>query len=126
MAKEIGYYGQLRPTGVDNSAARRFEALAGLADQVRSTAFESGAKRAQEIGQREGLTAGQAAAVEGQPLEKREGILSAFSIQDNTYNDALESAYLSQISVDSKNEIAKVVAQAPNDTQAFDKLLLAL
>ena len=122
MAKEIGYYGQLRPTGVDNSAARRFEALAGLADQVRSTAFESGAKRAQEIGQREGLTAGQAAAVEGQPLEKREGILSAFSIQDNTYNDALESAYLSQISVDSKNEIAKVVAQAPNDTQAFDKL----
>ena len=35
MAKEIKYYGQLQPTGVDNSNARRFEALAGLADQVR-------------------------------------------------------------------------------------------
>jgi len=122
MAKEITYYGQLRPTGVDNSTARRFEALAGLAGTVQDAAFRYGAEKAQREGEREGLTAGQAAAVEGQPLEKREGLLSAFSIKDNAYNDALESAYLSQVSVDAKNEIANVVAQAPNDTQAFDKL----
>ena len=122
MAKEITYYGQLRPTGVDNSTARRFEALAGIAGQVKDAAFKYGAEKAQREGEREGLTAGQAAAVEGQPLEKREGLLSAFSIKDNAYNDALESAYLSQVSVDAKNEIANVVAQAPNDTQAFDAL----
>lgn len=121
MAKEIKYYGQLRPTGVDNSTARRFEALAGLAGTVQDAAFRYGAEKAQREGEREGLTSGQAAAVEGQPLEKREGLLSAFSIKDNAYNDALESAYLSQVSVDAQEQIARVAAQNPNDVEAFKK-----
>ena len=121
MAKEINYYGQLRPTGVDNSAARRLQAIAGLADQVQDIAYQAGAKRAQREGEREGLTAGQAAAVEGQPLEKREGILSAFSIKDNSYNDAMESAYLSQVSVDSQEQMARIAAQYPDDVEAYSK-----
>ena len=121
MAKEITYYGQLRPTGVDDSAARRLQAIAGLADQVQDVAYQAGAERAQREGEREGLTAGQAAAVEGQPLEKREGILSAFSIKDNSYNDALESAYLSQVSVDSQEQMARIAAQYPDDVEAYSK-----
>ena len=121
MAKEINYYGQLRPTGVDNSAAKRLQAVAGLADQVQDIAYQAGAERAQREGKREGLTAGQAAAVEGQPLEKREGILSAFSIKDNSYNDALESAYLSQVSVDSQEQMARIAAQYPDDVEAYSK-----
>ena len=121
MAKEINYYAQLRPTGVDNSAAKRLQAIAGLADQVQSIAYQAGAERAQREGKREGLTAGQAAAVEGQPLEKREGILSAFSIKDNSYNDAMESAYLSQVSVDSQEQMARIAAQYPDDVEAYSK-----
>ena len=154
MAKEINYYGQLRPTGVDNSAVKRLQAIAGLADQVQDTAYQVGAERAQREGSREGAAAGQkaaqvaesqrkkqkavsvaegeekpvlnstqTAAIEKQPLKKREGILSAFSIRDRSYNDALESAYLSQISIDSKNAVARVKAQAPDDTIAFNKLM---
>ena len=119
MAKEITYYGQLRPTGVDDSAARRLQAIAGVAAQVQDVAYKAGAKMAQREGEREGLTAGQAAAVEGQPLEKREGILSAFSIKDNSYNDALESAYLSQVSVDSQEQMARIAAQYPDDVEAY-------
>jgi hypothetical protein len=176
MAKEINYYGQLRPTGVDNSAVKRLQAIAGLADQVQSIAVQAGAKMAQDKGSSEGAVAGQkaaqaaesqrkqqkaapltksdeelippvadgkekpvfpiadgeeelvlnstqTAAIERQPLKKREGILSAFSIRDRAYNDALESAYLSQISIDSKNAVARVKAQAPDDTIAFNKLM---
>ena len=121
MAKEIKYYGQLRPTGVDDSAARRLQAIAGVAAQVQDVAYQAGAKMAQREGEREGLTAGQAAAVEGQPLEKREGILSAFSIKDNSYNDALESAYLSQVSVDSQEQMARIAAQYPDNVEAYSK-----
>ena len=39
MAKEIKYYGQLRPTGVDQSGVRRLQAIAGLADQVQEIAY---------------------------------------------------------------------------------------
>jgi hypothetical protein len=159
MAKEIKYYGQLRPTGVDDSAARRLQAIAGLADQVQDVAYQAGARMAQREGEREGaiagqkaaqdaesqrqakevadslrdfndvegsggqstLTSSQAAAVAGQPLEKRAGILSAFSIKDNSYNDALESAYLSQVSVDSQEQMARIAAQYPDDVEGFGK-----
>jgi hypothetical protein len=121
MAKEITYYGQLQPTGVDNSMTKRLAALAGLADQVQDIALQAGAERAQREGKRQGLTAGQTAAAEGQPLEKREGILSAFSIKDNAYNDAMESAYLSQVSVDSQEQMARIAAQYPDDVEAYGK-----
>jgi hypothetical protein len=159
MAKEIKYYGQLRPTGVDDSAARRLQAIAGLADQVQDVAYQAGARMAQREGEREGaiagqkaaqdaesqrqakevadslrdfndvegsggqstLTSSQAAAVAGQPLEKRAGILSAFSIKDNSYNDALESAYLSQVSVDSQEQVARIAAQYSDDVEGFGK-----
>ena len=32
--KPISYYGQFTPTGVDQSGAKRMQALAGLAEQV--------------------------------------------------------------------------------------------
>lgn len=72
MAKEINYYGQLRPTGVDNSAARRLQAIAGLADQVQDIAFQAGAKRAQREGKREGAVAGQKAAQAAESQRKQQ------------------------------------------------------
>ena len=55
--KPIGYYGEFRPTGVDTSAARRFEALAGIADQVGDIAFQIGAKKAEQVGAEKGAKA---------------------------------------------------------------------
>jgi len=119
MAKEITYYGQLRPTGVDNSTARRFEALAGLAGTVNEIAFEYGAKRAKEIGAAEGLTAGQQAAETGEAPERRKGFLSTLSIQDQAYNRAIEGSYLASMQIDVQNNINRIAAENPNDSQAF-------
>ena len=132
--KPIGYYGEFRPTGVDQSAARRFEALAGLADQVGDVAFQIGAKRAEKIGAEKGEKAGRAAAErlakpqpevgppeDVEPPKTKEGFLASMSIEAQAYNAAMKSAYLSQISTDAKEQIERIRAQYPDDVQAFRK-----
>jgi hypothetical protein len=44
----IGFYGKFQPTGVDNSAAQRMQALAGLAGQVSGMAEQFGIAKAEE------------------------------------------------------------------------------
>jgi polyhydroxyalkanoate synthesis regulator phasin len=130
--KPIGYYGEFRPTGVDQSAARRFEALAGLADQVGDIAFQIGAKRAEKIGAEKGEKAGRAAAErlakpqpkvgppeDVEPPKTREGFLASMSIEAQAYNAAMQSAYMSQISTDAKEQVERIAAQYPDDVQAF-------
>ena len=130
--KPIGYYGEFRPTGVDQSAARRFEALAGLADQVGDIAFEIGAKRAEKIGAEKGEKAGRKAAerlAKPQPEvgppedveapETKKGFLASMSIEAQAYNAAMQSAYLAQVSTDSKQQVERIAAQYPDDVQAF-------
>jgi polyhydroxyalkanoate synthesis regulator phasin len=130
--KPIGYYGEFRPTGVDQSAARRFEALAGLADQVGDIAFQIGAKRAEKIGAEKGEKAGRAAAErlakpqpevgppeDVEPPKTKEGFLASMSIEAQAYNAAMKSAYFSQVSTDAKEQVERIAAQYPDDVQAF-------
>lgn len=130
--KPIGYYGEFRPTGVDQSAARRFEALAGLAGQVSDIAFDIGAKRAEKIGAEKGEKAGRKAAerlAKPQPEvgppedveapETKKGFLASMSIEAQAYNAAMQSAYLAQVSTDSKQQVERIAAQYPDDVQAF-------
>tara|TARA_R110000824_G_scaffold85747_3_gene212811 strand:- start:3989 stop:6079 length:2091 start_codon:yes stop_codon:yes gene_type:complete len=117
--KPIGYYGEFRPTGVDQSAARRFQALAGLADQVGDIAFEIGAKRAEKIGAEKGEKAGREAAEAGTPAETKKGFLASMSIEAQAYNTAMQSGYLSEVSTDAKEQIERIAAEHPNDTKAF-------
>jgi len=44
------------------------------------------------------------------------------TIYDESYNAALESAYLAQVSNDARNEVTNIIAQAPDDVQAYTKL----
>ena len=135
--KPIGYYGEFKPTGVDQSAARRFEALAGLAGQVGDVAFQIGAKRAEKIGAEKGTKAGLAAAERlnkpqpevGPPEdveapETKKGFLASMSIESQAYNAAMQSAYLSQVSTDSKQQVERIAAQYPDDVQAFNKNII--
>jgi hypothetical protein len=53
MAKQprqqpIGFYGKFQPTGVDNSAAQRMQALAGLGETVAGLAKQFGVAQAEE------------------------------------------------------------------------------
>ena len=47
--KPISYYGQFTPTGVDQSGAKRMQALAGLAEQVGGMAEQFGRSKADEL-----------------------------------------------------------------------------
>ena len=130
--KPIGYYGEFRPTGVDQSAARRFEALAGLANQVGDIAYQIGAKKAEQVGAEKGEKAGREYAAklakpqpkvgppeEMAPPETKKGFLASMSIEGQAYDAAMKSAYLSQVSTDAKEQIERIAAQYPNDVQAF-------
>ena len=44
----IGFYGKFQPTGVDNSAAQRMQALAGLGETVSGMAEKFGIAKAEE------------------------------------------------------------------------------
>tara|TARA_R110000868_G_scaffold176901_1_gene414872 strand:- start:2785 stop:4566 length:1782 start_codon:yes stop_codon:yes gene_type:complete len=46
--QSIGFYGKFQPTGVDNSAAQRMQALAGLGETVAGIAEQFGAMKASE------------------------------------------------------------------------------
>ena len=117
--KQIDYYGQFTPTGVDTSTARRFQALAGLADQANELAFSIAAKGRKKQGVEAGIQAGIEAAAEGKPIESKKGFLSGISIFDQAYNEAMESAYLAGIDNDVRENISRIAAENESDTAAF-------
>lgn len=126
--KPIGYYGQFTPTGVDESAARRYRALAGLADQVGDIAFEIGAKKAKSKGEKQGLKEGieegkLAAMGGGTQIEEKKGLLSAFSIFDQARNETFQRAYVSTIESDARENIERIAAENPDDVQAFNRIV---
>jgi hypothetical protein len=123
VAKRINLYGSFQPTQVDDSSARRIEALAQLGQTVQKIGLEQseqiyrriGQKRAQE-GEAAGTRAGLLAAEEGQPIESREAGRTLF---EDSYNTAMRAAYLSGTETDIRNNIAAFAAEHPADTSAF-------
>jgi hypothetical protein len=120
--KPIGYYGEFRPTGVDTSAIRRFQALAGIADQANDIAFNIAAKKRAEQGQEAGLAAGIAAAKEGTPIEKEKGFLSSISIFDQAFNSAVEKSFVASIDTDARENIARIAEESNGDLTTFDEI----
>jgi hypothetical protein len=115
----IKYYGKITPTGVDPSEARKYQALAGLADQVGDISFAVGKKIRTEQGQKAGTAAGIQAAQDGTPAESKGGLLSSVSFYDQSFNSAMESAYLAQISTDAREKFQRVAIDNPNDVEAY-------
>jgi len=122
--KRIDYYGRFQPTPVDESTARRFQALAGLANQARETAIAIGTRkvRQQAVEQEEAGAEAGALAVGGAVKTGNLELRSGETRYDESYNAALEAGYLAQVSTDAKNEFTKLIAQAPDDTAAFSEL----
>ncbi len=82
MAKQprqqpIGFYGKFQPTGVDDSAAQRMQALAGLGETVAGVAEKFGIAKANELAPEEGRKAAEKALAEGTELQKEARCLGA-------------------------------------------------
>ena len=131
--KPIGYYGEFRPTSVDTSAARRLEAIAGLAGQVGDIAAAFGKKKVAEqaflkekndivAAEKEGMIAGNASAISktAPELTVYEDVRTFEA--DRTRNAAVMAAF----NAGTQNEITKMVSRLasenPADISAFEEL----
>mgnify|MGYP003632854237 CR=1 FL=1 len=131
--KPIGYYGEFRPTSIDTSAARRLEAIAGLAGQVGDIAADFGKKKVAEqaflkekndivAAEKEGMIAGNASAISktSPELTVYEDVRTFEA--DRTRNAAVMAAF----NAGTQNEITKMVSRLasenPADISAFEEL----
>ena len=131
--KPIGYYGEFRPTGVDQSAARRFQALAGLADQVGDIAAAFGKKKVAEqavlkeqndivAAESAGAIAGNASAIGKTPPELTVyGDISTLAA-DKARNAATMAAFNAGTQNAITQMLARLAAENPTNISAFETL----
>ena len=114
----IGFYGKFQPTGVDNSAAQRMQALAGLAGQVGGMAEKFGIAKAEEAAPAEALQAVEEARI----VDPETGKVSYGEIAQrkgwgaNVYENTVIKAQYAQRKTDTTirlNEIAVDFADDP-------------
>ena len=121
--KKVGFYGQFRPTGVDQSAGTRARALAGLAGQAQGIIFNEAAK----IKTKEGQTAGANSVKrddEGNIIapEKK----NSFTIFGENFNQAASLAHRAQIGIDTKEQLDRIQEENKLDPQAFSSQVLLI
>ena len=123
--KRIDYYGRFDPTPVDDSTARKFQALAGLASNVGKTALAIGGMQVAEKqriakieGEKAGTIAGFEAAKERDQLQLKED----YSDASQTFNAAAQAAYIAGTKNDLASLIAESEAEYPDDIQAFQQM----
>ena len=122
--KRIDYYGRFEATPADESTARRYQALAGLASDVGKIALKLGEQKIQERaakaeieGEKAGTIAGFEAAKERDVLELEED----FTVYNQAFRSAAEASYLAGTKNDLTNLIAESEATHPDDIAAFQE-----
>tara|TARA_B110000046_G_scaffold110198_1_gene117442 strand:+ start:143 stop:1819 length:1677 start_codon:yes stop_codon:yes gene_type:complete len=113
--KPISYYGQFTPTGVDQSGARRMQALAGLGETVAGVAEQFGRAKADELAPEQAQKAAEKAITEGEELKKRNPLAYGATV----YNNQLIQGYAAGIQNETSDMIAKVATENPADFTAF-------
>ena len=113
--ERIGFYGKFQPTGVDQSGARRMQALAGLAEQVGGMAEQFGRAKADELAPEQAQKAAEKAITEGEELKKRNPLAYGATV----YNNQLIQGYAAGIQNETSDMIAKVATENPADFTAF-------
>ena len=119
--KRIDYYGRFTPTGVDTSQAKRLQALSGLAEQVGDIAFEVGGRIQKKKAIEDASAEAIAAAEEGRSPEIKEGLLSAISIYDQSFNQTVENAYINEVTSDIRSAVDRMNVESDGDFEQFSQ-----
>ena len=119
--KRIEYYGRFTPTGVDTSQAKRLQALSGLAEQVGDIAFEVGGRIQKRKAIEDASAEALAAAEEGRSPEIKEGLLSAISIYDQSFNQTVENAYINEVTSDIRSAVDRMNVESDGDFEQFSQ-----
>ena len=130
--KPIGFYGKFTPTGVDDSSARRMQALAGLAGQVGGMAEAFGIRQTekkriaaeQAAPEQAAIAVEEALAVDPVTGEKTFGAIEKRTgFGASIFNQKFEAGYVAGM----QNEITDIVSQTatnfPADTVGYTAVI---
>ena len=117
----IGFYGKFQPTGVDDSAARRMQALAGLAGQVGGMAEQFGIAKAEELAPEQALQAVE----EARTVDETGNIIYEEVAQrsgwgSNVFNRTAVHAQLAQRNTDSKVRLTELAVEFADDPIGYE------
>lgn len=103
--KKIDFFGRLQPTGVDQTAAARLRALAGISEQVGALAFEEGKKQRIKEGRREGF--------ESVQRDEQGNVIAPelrgdYKFKDQAYNEAAILAHRAEVARDTKETLNRL------------------
>jgi hypothetical protein len=138
MAKQprqqrVGFYGEFRPTGIDDSAARRMQALAGLGATVAGVAEQFGIAKAEELAPLKAKKAiDEATSIDPetgkitlQKVERKTGLgwgKDAYNAEIAVHEEAIKQKYLTDISNDTATSLGKLFDENLNDPENFNTL----
>ena len=124
--QRIEAYGQFRPTGVDDSAARRMQALAGLGATVAGVAEQFGRAKAEELAPAQAQEAVEQAITVDEEGQKVFGeVPTRKGYGADIFNQEVISGYTSGLSADVSEDLLKISIEA-NTTEEFDTRVKAL
>ena len=117
----IGFYGKFQPTGADDSAARRMQALAGLAGQVGGMAEQFGIAKAEELAPEQALQAVE----EARTVDETGNIIYEEVAQrsgwgSNVFNRTAVHAQLAQRNTDSKVRLTELAVEFADDPIGYE------
>ena len=117
----IGFYGKFQPTGADDSAARRMQALAGLAGQVGGMAEKFGIAKAEELAPEQAALAVE----EARTLDEAGNIIYEEVAQrsgwgSNVFNRTAVHAQLAQRNTDSKVRLTELAVEFADDPIGYE------
>ena len=123
----IGFYGKFQPTGVDDSAAQRMQALAGLGETVASTAIAIGKPiaeaKAAKLGAIEGAKTGRIDEATGELIAPPE--YRTFGWGAKAFRTAAESAYLGNVSFEIDQIVKNAKEEFPEDIIGYNNSITA-
>jgi len=131
MAKQprqerIGFYGKFQPTGVDQSGARRMQALAGLAEQVGGMAEQFGIAKAEKETPAVAAKALQESITVDESGQKVYGEIPTFKGWDSERRDALAVAgYTASLENDVTNIVDSAKLNNPTSTVEYSNIVTA-
>jgi hypothetical protein len=125
MAKQprqqpIGFYGKFQPTGVDNSAAQRMQALAGLGETVAGVAEKFGIAKAEEAAPEQALQAvEEARTIDDSGNIIYEEVAQRTGWGSNLFNRTAVHAQLAQRNTDSKVRLTELAVEFADDPVGY-------
>lgn len=117
MARQtkIGLFGQLTPTGIDQTAGAKLRALAGVTGQIGQVAFQVGAKQREKQGRIEGAKVKRDDKGNVIPLE----LESDSTIFGEAFNKSAILSHQMQVQIDTKEQLDLIQNEFKDDPEGF-------